>query len=242
MIYEIADLRVQIENRYEYTTKFCREYLSADQDSPVDIVAQVTQAEFDAEKVQSVGFSDGYIENICLYRSICLQLPRFGRMLLHASVLQFDGDGYAFLGRSGAGKSTHTRLWMHHLKDCHIVNGDKPILRETERGFVAYGTPWRGKECWGEKRTALLKGFCFIEQAKENAIRVLTSSEVSLRLFQQVLMPTVAQDAVLALDLIDSLIKKTPSYLLQCDISEEAVQTSFAALTGREYSQYKKDE
>ena len=240
MIYEIANLRVRIENQYEYTTKFCREYLSADQASPVDITAMVTEEEFAEEKAQSSGFSDGYIENICLYRSLCLQLPRFHRMLLHASVLEFDGNAYAFLGRSGTGKSTHTRLWMQTVENCRIVNGDKPILEETDEGFIAHGTPWRGKENWGEKRSALLKGLCFIEQAKENSIVRLTPSETSMRLFQQILMPTAAQEVAATLEMLDRLIAKTPAYLLKCDISEGAVETSFTALTGLSYTQNRK--
>lgn len=241
MIYEIANLRVLIENQYEYTTKFCREYLSADQTSPVDITATVTEEGFAKEKAQSSGFSDGYIENICLYRSLCLQLPRFGRMLLHASVLEFDGNAYAFLGRSGTGKSTHTRLWMQTIKKCRIVNGDKPILEETDEGFIAHGTPWRGKENWGGKRSALVRGLCFIEQAKENSIVKLSPSETSMRLFQQILLPTDTQEVVATLDMLDRFIAKTPAYLLQCDISQKAVETSFTALTGRPYLENKQD-
>lgn len=240
MIYDIANLRVQIENQYEYTTRFCREYLSLDQTSPTDITAKVTAEEFAKEKEQSSKFSDGYIENICLYRSICLQLPQRKRMLLHASVLEVDGAGYAFLGRSGIGKSTHTRLWTQYLKNCRVINGDKPILEETKDGFIAHGTPWRGKENWGEKRSVSLKGLCFIEQAKENTIQPLTPAETSLRLLHQVLMPTVAQDTVSTLDLIDCLIAKTPAYLLKCNISEGAVETSFSALTNKEYALCKK--
>lgn len=239
MIYDIANLRVRINNHYEYTEKFCKEYLSKDQDLPADITATVTKEEFLQEKAQSSQFSDGYIENICLYRSLCLQLPSFHRMLLHASVLEKDGEGYAFLGRSGTGKSTHTRLWMQYLKNCSIVNGDKPILEETKDGFVAHGTPWRGKENWGGKNSVLLKWLCFIEQAKENEIVRLTTSETSARLFQQILMPTVAEEVVATLDMLDRFIKNTPAYLLKCDISEKAVETSFTALTGKVYAQNK---
>ena len=236
MIYEIANLRVQLQNKYDYTTKFCQEYLSADQDSPAEVIATVTDKDFADEKQQSPNFSDGYIENICLYRSLCLQLPRFNRILLHASVLEWGGNAYAFLGRSGAGKSTHTKLWMQYVNDCHIVNGDKPILEESSEGFIAHGTPWRGKERWGDKRSAILKGLCFIEQAKENSIVRLSTAETSARLFNQILLPSAEDCVVATLDLLDKFINKTPAFLLRCDISEEAVATSFTALTGKNYS------
>ena len=70
------------------------------------------------------------IENICLYRSICMQMPLFGRILMHSSILEYEGKAYAFLGRSGTGKSTHTRLWRELFGDRAImVNDDKPIIR-----------------------------------------------------------------------------------------------------------------
>lgn len=236
MIYEIAGLRILIENQYEYTSKFCREYLSENQQSSADITAKITKAEFENEKTFSPEYSDGYIENICLYRKICLQLPCKNRMLLHASILEYNGNAYAFLGRSGAGKSTHTRLWLHYLKNCRVINGDKPILERVGSEFVAHSTPWRGKENWGEKGFAPLRGLCFVEQAKENTIRSLTQSETSLRLFHQVLMPTDEKNALAALELMDDLIKNIPAYLLCCDISEIAVKTSFEALTKEKYT------
>ena len=235
MIYDIAGLRIKIENQYAYTDKFCQAYLSSDQNSPVDIIAKVTEEEFLAEKEGSPQFSDGYIENICLYRSICLQLPRLNRMLLHAAVLEYDGNAYAFLGRSGTGKSTHTGLWLKHIPNTSIVNGDKPILQYIDNGFTVFGTPWMGKERLGNNTKARLKGLCFLEQAKENHIRRLTAAEVSTRLFTQVLIPEKEEDAVATLDLIDNMIKTTPAYLLQCNISEQAAQTSFEALTGKSY-------
>lgn len=240
MIYDIAGLRVQLKNAYEYTTKFCREYLSDDQLSPPALTASVTREEFEAEKELSAGFSDGYIENICLYRSLCMQLPSFRRMLLHASVLEYKGQGFAFLGRSGTGKSTHTRLWLEYLPDTRVVNGDKPILESTDTGFVAYGTPWRGKENWGCKGKTLLRGLCFLEQAKENSVRRMSPSEVTARLFSQILLPETEENAIATLELADKLIMTTPAYLLGCDISETAVKTSFEALVGEEYGKAKR--
>ena len=89
MFYEIAGLRIFIDNKHEYTTKFCRQYLSADQDSPALLTATVSAEEFLAEKSLSSDFSDGYIENICLYRSICRQIPILNRILLHCAVPLF---------------------------------------------------------------------------------------------------------------------------------------------------------
>lgn len=240
MIYEIAGLRIKIENQHEYTNRFCQAYLSEDQHSPADIIATVTAEDLAEEKKASPQYSDGYIENICLYRSMCRQMPAFGRILLHCSVIEHEGNAYAFLGRSGTGKSTHTKLWIKHLPNVNIVNGDKPILAYSKEGFIAYGTPWMGKERWGTNTKAPLKALCFLEQAKVNAIRKLSSAEITSKLFLQILIPQDEENAVLTLDLADKMVREVPAYLLQCDISEEAVKKSFEMMTGNSYEEKKK--
>ena len=235
MIYEIAGLRISIKNRCKYTELFCEKYLSADQSAPFDLEVSVTKEEFYEEKKLSGQYSDGYIENICLYRAICRQLPALNRMLLHAAILEYDGNAYAFLGRSGTGKSTHTGLWLKHLQGSEIVNGDKPILEYKNGGFIAYGTPWMGKEGLGINGSTPLKGLCFLEQAKENSIIKLTPSQAASRIFLQILLPEDEKNAALTLELTDKLVREVPCYLLKCDISEEAVKKSFEALTGKNY-------
>ncbi len=237
MVYDIAGLRILIKNKYPFTTKYCEKHLSADQTSPVELIASVTEEEMARERELSPGFSEGYIENICLYRSICSQLPVKSRLLLHCSVLEYGGNAYAFLGRSGTGKSTHTRLWLQHLSSARVVNGDKPILEYKDGQFIAYGTPWMGKERWGENTSAPLKGLCFLEQAKQNSIQRLSLSEISSRLFVQVLIPEEESNAAATLELLDKMVKEVPAYLLKCDISEEAVKAAFEAMTGYSYEE-----
>ncbi len=239
MIYDIAGLRVDIKNAYPFTDKFCAAYLSKDQDAPADIIATVTEEELAQERELSPNFSEGYIENICLYRSICMQMPAFNRMLMHCSVLEYDGVGYAFLGRSGTGKSTHTRLWLSTLTPTRVVNGDKPILEYRDGEFIAYGTPWMGKEGWGTNASVPLKGLCFLEQAKENEIRRLSLQESVSKLFLQLLIPNEAEGAAATLELADKLVTEVPCYLLKCNISAEAVKTSFEAMTGLSYEEKK---
>ena len=237
MIYEIAGLRILIENRCKYTESFCKDYLSADQTSPVDLSAKVTNEEFYEERALSGNFSDGYVENICLYRTICRQLPIKNRMLLHASILSYDGNAYAFLGKSGTGKSTHSGLWMKYLQNVSFVNGDKPILEKKADGFWAYGTPWNGKEGFGNNVSAPLKGLCFLEQAKQNEITRLTPAEAANRIFSQILFPQDEENVAKTLELTDALVTNTPCYLLKCDISKEAMQKSYEAMTGKKYKE-----
>ncbi len=236
MIYEIAGLRIAMENEYEYTDVHCREYLSCDQQSPADIVARTSRAEIEEEKKNLLQpFSDGYIENICLYRNLCQQILFWDRFLLHASVVEYEGNGYAFLGKSGTGKSTHSRLWLRYLNGAKIINGDKPIIRYVDGAFIAYGTPWLGKEGWGCNAAVPLKAFCFLEQAKENSIQPLSVKESIRLVFPQILHASEAAGEEKMLELVDLLVRKVPAYSLRCTISEEAVKTAFEGLCGKKY-------
>jgi hypothetical protein len=56
----------------------------------------------------------GYLESICLYRFICLNLPQNDSFVMHAAVIEADNKAYAFTARSGTGKSTHISLWKKY--------------------------------------------------------------------------------------------------------------------------------
>ena len=233
MIYDIAELRIKINNKFAFTDRFCIDYLSPDQESAPDLEVEVTKEEFLKEKsLTESNFSDGYIENICIYRKICEQMPRWDRFLMHTAVLEYEGNCYAFLGKSGTGKSTHTGLWLKNLPTARILNGDKPIISFKDGEFTVYGTPWMGKERYGYNGKGKLKSLCFLEQAKVNEISLIEKENVADRLFIQLLMPNDFSMVARSLELADILVQTVPAYLLKCDISFEAFQTSFRRLTG----------
>lgn len=53
---------------------------------------------------------------------------------IHSSVICRDGCAVLFLGESGTGKSTHTRLWREHIPGAELLNDDSPIVRIIPRG------------------------------------------------------------------------------------------------------------
>ena len=94
-----------------------------------------------------------------------------GTLEMHASVVSNGGKAYLFLGKSGTGKSTHSRLWLQNVPGTELVNDDNPVMRVRQDGSVSvYGSPWSGK-------TPCYRNVCFpvgaivrIRQAKENRI------------------------------------------------------------------------
>lgn len=233
-VYRIADLHIAIQNKYPHLAQQCAAYI-APPDAVPDITLSVSEEEIDRALTVQPHFSRGYHESICLYRHLCTALLHHDRLFMHAAVIQYAGQAYAFSAPSGTGKSTHIALWRQYFGEgVTIINGDKPILRRTEDGFIAYGTPWCGKEGWQRNTCAPLKAICFLERSTQNTIRRLDSSEAVDRIFHQMLRPKTVAEMDLTLSLADALLRTVPIYVLGCDISREAAELSFRTLTGND--------
>lgn len=86
-----------------------------------------------------------------------------------------------------------------------------------------------------DNKNAPLGGICIIERGTECGIRKLDSKEAIPYLLGQIHFGDSSAQAGKTLELLDILIKKVPVYILNCDISEHAVRTSYEAMTGEEY-------
>lgn len=229
-VYKIADFIVELKNKYEYTDRICKDY-RYDGDEAVDFSVSTTEAEIDAELAINSITDRGYAEGVCLYRRLCLDILSKDALLLHAAVVEVDGKGYAFLARSGVGKSTHIRLWQEMLGDrLTVVNGDKPIVRLIDGKFYAYGTPWRGKEGYGSNTKTTLDALCFIERSEENFIEKQTNAQTVNKILKQVLLPADTQKAENTLDLLDKLVSHVPAFCMHCNISHEAAEICYNTL------------
>ncbi len=233
-IYRIADFNIAIESRYDHIPRQCAAYLAPPGAIP-DFSVSVTEEEIDREAAIAPRFTRGYHESLCTYRRISTEILHRDAFLMHAAVVAVDGRAYAFSAPSGTGKSTHITLWRQHFGErVSIVNGDKPIIRRIGDEFVAYGTPWCGKEGWQRNTSAPLAAVCFIERSTENRIRPLPSGEAVSLIFHQLLRPKTAPEMEQTLALTDGLLRHVPFYLLGCDISREAAELSFRTLTGQQ--------
>ncbi len=211
----------------------CAEYMISDCDLP-DITVSVSEKELlDELLLCGESFGRGYCESVCIYRKICAQLPSFDSVMFHSSAVSVDGRGYAFFGRSGAGKSTHTMLWTRLLSDrMTVINGDKPIYTARDGKIIAYGSPWCGKEGLHTNKSAELSAICLIKKSEKNRIRRLSPSEAAELVIDQVIIPKDARNAVLTFGFLDKLVKTVAVYELECDISEEAARLSFETMSG----------
>ncbi len=230
----LAGLNVNVQYRYDYLPRFCKDYL-IDDALNIDIFAQTTDEKIIAEQQNGANAPLYSCESLCIYREIAEQLPLLSRFVFHGAAISYKDKAYVFTAPSGTGKTTHISLWQKYIGEgVGIVNGDKPIFHIGDSTTV-YGTPWAGKENFQKNTSATLGGICIIKRGTENKITKIQPFMVLPYIMNQVYMPTdrAAMDATMKL--IDRLITTVPVYLLECDISEEAVKTSFTALTGEEY-------
>ena len=225
IVIRLAGVRVGLENRFSFVEKQCGDFLCEGEEA--DFSVSVTPEEIREE--QTFGqFSDGYCESICLYRHICEKMPEYQVFLMHASVLEVDGWAYAFTAKSGVGKSTHTSLWLKIVPHARVLNGDKPLFRvETDGSITAFGTPWNGKENWGENISARLAAVCFIERGEVNRIRRAPEEDAIGRLMHQLYLRGSRESVNRQLVLMDALVRAVPYYILSCNISDEAALLSW---------------
>ena len=222
----LANFNIQIDNRFPFVERQCKDYIT-DGGAP-DMRVRVSEQDIKREHEASVElygkdhpFSEGYLESICIYRSICEELPEHNAFMLHAAIVELDGRGYAFSARPGVGKSTHASLWREHL-GASIVNGDKPIITFEGDRAIAWGTPWCGKEGLAENRSVPLDALCFIERSPTNFVEPMSTEEAATRVMTQLLLPSDPSRMLLLMEHADRLLKLTPAYKIVCNISREA--------------------
>ena len=151
---------------------------------------------------------------------------------MHASVIEVDGFAYAFSAPSGTGKSTHTSLWLKNIPNARVINGDKPLMRVEDDGTVtAFGTPWNGKENWGDNIKATMKAVCFLDRGEQNEIRRCGEEESIMRLAQQLYLRGGRTSVNLQLLMMDALVRAVPFFVLKCNISDEAAWLSYRTLS-----------
>ena len=101
----------------------------------------------------------------------------YGALMIHSSVVSIDGKANLFLGASGTGKSTHSRLWLDNIPGAELVNDDNPILRVENGQVFVYGTPWSGKTPCYKNEEYPIGAIVQLRQAPENKIRKQTVIE-----------------------------------------------------------------
>ena len=239
--YKIADKVIEVTSIYEKVHEYCKDYAA---EGEPDFSVEITQEDIDYEREKTAkeyayegkrapNYSEGVLEETAVYRKIAEQMPLYDTFVFHGSVVAVDGQGYLFTAKSGTGKSTHTALWREYLGDKAVmVNDDKPILKITDSGVTAYGTPYNGKHRLGCNMSVPLKAICILTRGEKNSIVRIDKAEAYAMLLQQVYRPQNPLQMAKTLKLVDRLAANTELYKLACNMDIEAAKVAYNAMKG----------
>lgn len=190
-------------------------------------------------KVEATSAIDPCILRFSLWFAVSMLFVPSLCCFVHASAVVCDGRAVLFLGESGTGKSTHSRLWLQNIDDCRLLNDDSPLVEVCAMhhgaqaapsigldGVLVHGTPWSGKTPCHVPRSFPLAAVVRLSQASHNTIRRLTVPE-AFAAIQPSLPPALAQDAYFSDYLIrtaSAVISAVPVYHLQCRPDAEAAR------------------
>ena len=227
--YEFAGKTVEVNSLNKAVHDYCADYLS---DASADFSITTTQADIDYERsrAERPGYSDGYLEELAVYRKISEKMPYYDTILFHGSVIAVDGVAYLFTAASGTGKSTHAALWRKYFGERAVmVNDDKPLLHIGDV-VTAYGTPYDGKHKLSNRIAVPLKAICILTRAAENSIVQVTKSEAYPMLLQQAYRPNDVFALQKTLDLVDKMTEKLELYRLGCNMELEAAKVAYEGM------------
>lgn len=154
---------------------------------------------------------------------------------LHAcGIVMANGKGNLFVGHSGAGKSTTTRLWTE-AEDVEVLSDDRIIIRRDDRPekqiprrarndnpernsnlrhkMRMYGTPWHGEAMYASPNSAPLQRIFILEHGYGNALTRLSPSQAVSELFARSFVPFYRHEYVeSALEFLEEVAAAVPCY------------------------------
>ena len=232
-ICDIAGLKVNIKNEKGRTAKQSIAYLAENQDENqhIDIVIDVDEQRVISYMKEYPNLNQDDWEYMITGSDFYTELLKFDGILLHSSCVVVDGYAYAFSADSGVGKSTHTQLWLDYFGSrAHILNDDKPAIRIIDGKVYACGTPWSGKYDYSTPEIVPLAGICFVERSETNHIKKAETGKAVFNIFSQTVRRLNQADMDKLFIVIEAIFSKVPLFELGCNISEEAVRTSYNAM------------
>ena len=163
-----------------------------------------------------------------------LMTLRRDTLAIHSSCIVYQDKAVLFLGESGTGKSTHTRLWREHIEGAVLLNDDSPMIRVEEGKVWAYGSAWSGKTpCYKQERYELVA--CVrLSQAPYNRIQKLSVLQAYGAIHPSC-APEFAYDDALYDEvsrIIGQILSVVPCFHLACLPDREAALLSCQTIFG----------
>ena len=160
-----------------------------------------------------------------------MTLP-FDTVAIHSSCIVYKDKAILFLGESGTGKSTHSRMWRTALEGVVLMNDDHPVLRAEDGTVTAYGSPWSGKTPCYKNISAPLGGIIRIVRAPHN--RAVRLSPIQAYASLMTSCSGMTWDRTLADGknaTMQGIISSVPCWVMECLPDEDAAKVCMSAVT-----------
>ena len=153
-------------------------------------------------------------------------------LLIHASLVRNNNFGYAFIAKSGTGKSTQVSMWLRHIAGSDLMNDDNPIIRCIDNEFWIFGSPWSGKTPCYRNIKARLSAITRIDRATTNSIDKLPPIQAFASLPPSCSSMKWDSDIYNAIcDTITKIVETTGIYTLHCLPNKEAAEVCYKAIS-----------
>ena len=228
MIYEIANLKVEMNPKYE---RLMRQSVSYESSGAPAI--RIAPDPNDESRVVMKRPSEEEREYICCSAAFCRKIVRHERFFLHASAVVYEGEAYLFSAPSGTGKSTHTAFWRELFPQSYILNDDKPVIWPEEERITVWGSPFAGKTNLQVNKGVPLKGICFLKQGNENQMQQVTEDHALALMLNNTWRPRSNEEMNLLLDMMEQVVSRVTIYEMSCTRELEAAKLSCRVMKGK---------
>lgn len=146
-----------------------------------------------------------------------------GGALVHAAGIHMHKKGFIFPGRSGAGKTTLSRLFLGR-DNIGMLSDDRVVARKIRGAFEVFGTPWAGDAGIAENAHFPLSGIFFIRHANKHMIKDIKPKEALEKLMPVTSIPWYDRNVMPeVLACCEELVSSVPTYEFSFSPDSEAV-------------------
>jgi hypothetical protein len=160
-------------------------------------------------------------------------LARVGAVELHASCVVMDAKAYVFIGDSGAGKTTISRLAASI--GALVLSDDRTVIAVRDSTAYAWGTPWHGTGKQSSPGVAPVDALFLLAQDVETRVVDLHPALAVKEMFVRSIQTSVSQlEVERCLDTLEMLLELHPLRRLHFTPTVAAIQTALQpAVSGR---------
>lgn len=94
------------------------------------------------------------------------------KLMVHATLVVVDDNGFLFFGKAGSGKSTMLRRWMDFFeKEITAINDDRCIVGNYNNNTICWLSPWSKNYFGSTTYLYRIKGIAFLSKNDNNILK-----------------------------------------------------------------------